>query len=130
MKILIAEDDFVSRKLLFKILLNYGECDCAINGKEAIEAFLIAHKEGTPYDIICLDIMMPIMYGQEVLKKIRNEENKMNIFATNSVKIVMTTALNDSQNILKAFREQCEGYITKPIRKTKIEEMLKKLELI
>ena len=39
MKLLIVDDEFVSRRLLQKMLNNYGECDIAANGPEALEAF-------------------------------------------------------------------------------------------
>lgn len=63
MKILIVEDDFYSRKILKKFLTAYGEVDIAINGEEAVAAFKLAWEENQPYDLITLDIMMPIMDG-------------------------------------------------------------------
>ncbi len=75
MRILIAEDDFIGRKVLQTYLQQHGTCDIAINGMEAVDLFLRAKKEGKPYDLICLDIMMPIMDGIAVLKTIRNIEN-------------------------------------------------------
>ena len=79
MKTLIVEDEFTSRRLLQKILAAYGECDIAIHGKEALEAFRLARDEREPYDLICLDIMMPEMDGQETLKMIRKTEEEMGI---------------------------------------------------
>ncbi|HBN09144.1 MAG TPA: response regulator, partial [Cyanobacteria bacterium UBA8530] len=61
MRILIVEDDFTSRRLLQKILAPYGECEIAINGKEAVSAVELAWGEDAPYHLICLDIMMPEM---------------------------------------------------------------------
>ena len=71
MRVLIVEDDFVSRKILHNILLDYGECDIAADGKEAVEAFKLALDDNTPYDLICMDIMMPRMNGQEALLQIQ-----------------------------------------------------------
>ncbi len=79
MRILIVEDDFTSRRLLQKILAPYGECDIAVDGKEALEAFTLAVREGRRYRLICLDIMMPEMDGQQVLKKIRQMEKELGI---------------------------------------------------
>ncbi|RYD05848.1 hypothetical protein N752_08110 [Desulforamulus aquiferis] len=59
MRMLIAEDDFVSREFLFKLLSRYGECDLVVDGLEALDAYLIAVKDEKPYDLICLDIIMP-----------------------------------------------------------------------
>lgn len=130
MKILIVEDDFVCRRLLQEILNKFGKCDIAVNGIEAVESFKLAWKDKKPYDLVCLDIMLPDIDGQEVLKQIRECEYEQGVGGLDGVKIIMTTALGDSENIKKAFREQCEAYVVKPIDKTKLVNTLKKLELI
>lgn len=130
MKSLVVDDDFFSRRILQAILGNYGECHIAVDGKEALFAFERAFVEESPYDVICLDIMMPGMNGQEVLKAIRKIEEKKNIFCSDGVKIIMATALNDGDSIKQAFREQCESYLIKPISKSKLLKILTNFELI
>lgn len=130
MKSLVVDDDFFSRRILQSIMASYGECHIAVDGKEAVFAFNQALAEEKPYDVICLDIMMPGADGQEVLKQIREIEQKKNILGNDSVKIIMTTALDDSENIKQAFREQCESYLIKPISKSKLVEILEKFSLI
>lgn len=130
MKSLIVDDDFFSRRILQTMLAGYGECHVAVDGKEALFAFKQALAEETPYDVICLDIMMPEMTGQEVLKKIREIEASKNILGSNSSKVIMTTALDDKENIKAAFREQCESYLIKPISKTKLVNALTEFGLI
>lgn len=130
MKSLVVDDDFFSRRILQTMLSGYGECHVAVDGKEAVFAFEQAMAENAPYDLICLDIMMPEMNGQEALKTIRQKEEEKNIFGSDSVKIIMTTALDDSDNIRTAFREQCESYLIKPIHKSKLTDILKEFELI
>jgi len=123
--------DFLKPSCFLKsILKNYGEVDIAVNGLEAVEAYKEALMEDEPYDVIFLDIMMPEMDGQAVLKEIRAFEEESDIFGREMVKIIMTTALDDSENIKTAFIEQCEGYIIKPIEREKIEKELKKIGLI
>lgn len=126
MKILVVEDDKVSGKIMLKMLSEYGNCDMADNGEVAVRMFTEAIKSETPYKLITLDIMMPLKDGHETLNEIRGIEKDYGISGLSSTKIIMTTALNDKKNILQAFREQCEAYITKPINKTKLEEELKK----
>ena len=76
MKILIVEDDLSSRKFLHKFMSYYGECDITVDGMEGLDAYLIALNENEPYDLICLDIMMPKVDGVKVLKTIREVEIK------------------------------------------------------
>jgi two-component system, chemotaxis family, chemotaxis protein CheY len=130
MKTLVVDDDFVCRKLLHTILSRHGECDIAVDGKEAVDAFDIASRDGRPYDLICLDIMMPDMDGHEVLRMIRSLEERSGIGGLDGVKVIMTTALSDYGNVRQAFREQCEGYLTKPIDKAKLLELLRSFDLL
>ncbi len=130
MKTLIVEDDFSSRLLLQEFLKSYGESHIAVNGKEAVEAVRVSLEWGLPYDLICLDIMMPEMDGQEALRLIRDLEEAQGILSTHGAKIVMTTAIDDSHNVMAAFHNLCDGYLTKPINKTQLVATLRKLSLI
>ena len=129
MRCLIVEDDFVGRKLMQKYLSDYGECDVAVDGKEAVEAFRQAIEDKSPYDLVCLDIMMPNMNGHEVLSTIREIEIWNGISGLDGVKVIMTTALGDSENVMGSFREGCEAYIIKPIRKDALLAQIEKLGL-
>jgi two-component system chemotaxis response regulator CheY len=130
MKTLIVEDDFTSRLLLQELLKSYGPSHIAVNGKEAVEAVRFALEVGEPYDLICLDIMMPEMDGQEALQKIREQEEARGILSSKGAKIVMTTALADLKNVSAAYHSLCDAYLTKPIQKAKLIEELRKLALI
>jgi two-component system chemotaxis response regulator CheY len=130
MKTLIVEDDFICRNVLQKFLGPHGECDIAVNGKEAVKAFSIALQMGSRYDLICLDIMLPEMDGQAVLSSVRGIEKENGIGGHDGVKIIMTTALSDPKNVMQSFREQCDGYLVKPIDKAILMKMLAGLELL
>lgn len=130
MKCLIVEDDFAARKLLQVYLSDYADCFIAVNGHEAVEAIREALEEGESYDLICLDIMMPEMDGHKALEAIRQVEKEHGIGGLDGVKVIMTTALDDSKNIMGAFRTGCEAYIVKPIRKEKLFEEIKQLGLL
>jgi len=127
MRILIAEDDFASRKFLSKFLSKYGDCDLTIDGVEAVEAFSLAYEEGSPYDLVCLDIMMPNMDGKKALQVIREFEQEHGIDDKSGVKIIMTTALNDVENVYDSFETGCQAYASKPIDTKKLVEVMKKL---
>lgn len=130
MKILLAEDDFASRKFMDKQLSQYGECDVVVDGEEAVDVFMMALEDGEPYDLVCLDVMMPVMDGYQVLKAIRSIEAEKGITNKERAKVIMTTALNEERNVKMAFELGCEAYAGKPIDVEKFEKVLKKLGLI
>jgi two-component system chemotaxis response regulator CheY len=130
MKILLAEDDYATRKFMTSFLSKYGDCDVAVDGMEAVDAFLMALEDGEPYDLACLDIMMPVMDGYQALMGIRNLEKDHNIPPEQQVKVIMTTALNEEENVRMAFELGCSVYSGKPINQEKFEQALHKLGLI
>lgn len=130
MKILLAEDDFVTRKSMISFLSKYGECDVTVDGMEAVDAFMMALEDDEPYDLVCLDIMMPVMDGYQALVGIRNLEKERNIPEEKVAKIIMTTALNEEKNVKMAFELGCTIYSGKPIDQERFEQALKKLGLI
>jgi two-component system, chemotaxis family, chemotaxis protein CheY len=130
MRILIVEDDFTSRLLLQTFLARYGECHVAVNGKEAVEAFRIAQETGEPYDLVCLDIMMPEMDGQEAVKQIRALEEASGTLSTDGAKIIMVTALDDVRNVVSSFKSLCDAYVVKPIDTGKLLGHIRDLHLV
>ena len=130
MRILIAEDDLASRIFMKKFLSKYGDCDVAVNGLEALDAFLAALKEERPYHLICLDVMMPKLDGLKALKAIRDIEQQKGIDGLERTKIIMTTALNDKITITNAYDAGCEAYAWKPIEIDKFIIVMGKLGLI
>jgi len=130
MRILLAEDDFVTRKFMMNFLAKYGDCDVTVDGMEAIDAFMMALEEDEPYDLVVLDIMMPVMDGYQALAGIRNLEKEKGISKENAVKIIMATALNEEKNVKMAFDLGCTVYSGKPIDQDRFEQGLRKLGLI
>lgn len=130
MKTLIVEDDFTSRLLLQGFLKSHGPSHVAVNGREAVEAVRLALEAVEPYDLICLDIMMPEMDGQQALKEIRALEEARGIIPPGGAKIVMITALGDMKSVFAAYSGLCDAYLTKPTQKAKLLKELRKLALI
>jgi two-component system, chemotaxis family, chemotaxis protein CheY len=130
MKTLIAEDDLTSRLILQEFLKNYGTSHVVVTGKEAVDAACLAMDIGEPYDLICLDIMMPEMDGQQALKEIRALEEARGILSSRGARIIMITTLNDVKNVNAAFMSLCDAYVTKPLQKAKILDELRKLKLV
>ena len=116
MKTLIVEDDFTSRLLLHTLLSRYGDCQVAVDGQEAVMAFTRAMEEKAPFDLICMDIMMPGMDGHEALQTIRALEKEREVPEEREVKIIMTTALDDPKNVVQAYyKGGATSYLVKPI---------------
>lgn len=130
MKVLIVDDEFTNRLLLQEISKEFAKTHLAEDGDEAVKAVETSLAEGDPYDAILLDIMMPKMNGHEALQKIRQIEVANGFNVGQGTKIIMVTALDDKDNIFNAFREEADGYLVKPIEKTKLIKQLKKLELL
>ncbi len=123
MKTLIVEDDFVSRRILKDILSPYGDCDIAIDGSEAIQAYRLAGEDKKSYDLICMDIMMPKMDGQEALMKIRELERAAGVKSRDEVKVIMISALDSPKTVFASYYQGgATSYIVKPISREKLIE--------
>ncbi|MCJ2164046.1 MULTISPECIES: response regulator [unclassified Pseudodesulfovibrio] len=131
MRILIVEDEFTSRKLLTALLSDSGDCDTASDGVECVSAFRKAVEEGKPYDLVCMDIMMPNKDGHQALKDIRAIEQEMGVPSADEAKVIMITALNDPKTVVKAYyKGGAAAYLPKPIEVESLYAILRDLALI
>lgn len=130
LKTLIVDDDCTNRMILQELLKSYGETDLAEDGVEAIRAVRIAIENGIPYDLICLDIMMPGTDGHAALVAIRSVEKRHGMKNIKRAKILMISALSNRTHILNAINEECDSYLVKPIDKSKLNDCLRQTKLI
>lgn len=101
-KVLLAEDEQSLRNIVSKYLTKNGfSVDTASDGNEAMIAV-----DNNLYDIIILDIMMPIKNGIEVCKYIRMKYD---------VPVIFLTALNQEQDVVNGYEVGADEYITKPV---------------
>lgn len=101
-KVLLAEDEKSLRDIVKGYLIRNGfMVDVAINGEEAMNA--VDHKI---YDVIILDIMMPLKSGIEVCQYIRTKYD---------VPVIFLTALNKEQDIVNGYEVGADEYVTKPV---------------
>jgi two-component system chemotaxis response regulator CheY len=128
--ILIVEDDFVTRHLEVTLLGEYGKCDVAVNGAEAVAAFERRMLNNNPYDLVLLDILIPEMDGHAVLQRLRETEEEHGIKGLDRSKVVIVSNLQDMDNITRSFRGQSDSYIIKPVNKDKISRELKRVGLV
>ncbi len=130
MRILIAEDDRVSRTFLTQFMSQYGECDVAVDGMEALDCFMDSIKNKEPYQLLCLDVMMPKVDGLKVLKVIRALEEQREVKQSEHLRIIMMTAITDTEHVDEAFRMGCDAYAAKPVDTEQVVEVMKSLNLI
>ncbi len=130
MKILIVDDELQNRKLLRDYMKVYGQCDMANDGKAGVELFTSDLEEGDPYDLVFLDIIMPVMDGQRALSRIRAAEKRIAPDARETP-VIMVTGMDSSLQAMEAyFRGGCSDYLTKPVTRQALIEKLVKLKLI
>ena len=122
MKILLAEDDFVTRKFMASFLSKYGECDVTVDGMEAVDAFMLALEEGEPYDLVCLDIMMPVMDGYQAARAIRQLDHQR----AGKIPVIAMTANAFAEDVVKAKKAGMNDHIAKPLDRKKMRAVLAK----
>ena len=115
--ILLVEDEpSMSRLISFKLEKENFKVDVAADGEKALQKFL---DETISYDAIILDLMLPILDGMQVLKKIR-EENK-------EVPVLVLSAKSQEKDVLDGLKKGADDYLTKPFRPEELTLRLKKL---
>lgn len=129
MKILLADDDFSSRKALNRLLSQYGECDVVVDGEEAMECFVMALESSEPYDLACLDVFIPVMNGHQVLEKIREIESQRNIPQKDRIKVIMTSKQGPDHTSKKEYGADNELFLIKPFDEEALQAALKVLGL-
>jgi len=127
MKLLIVDDEPVSRILMTKYYCEFGDCVVSISGKEALIEFKYAYDIGAPFDLISLDINLSDMSGIDVLKTIRNIENDKGIKKDKMAKVIMVTSHSDQDFVIGSVQAGCDNYIVKPFDRACLNEKLKSM---
>jgi two-component system chemotaxis response regulator CheY len=129
MRILVVEDDPTSSLVLEMFFQHVGEVHTARDGEAGLEAFRNAIAQGHPFDLVTLDIMMPKLDGQGVLKEIRALEDQHAVPSHKAAKVIMTTALDDKADLMQAL-PRCDAYLTKPIDRSQLMFYIRKFGLL
>ncbi len=106
LSVLVVDDNAGNRLACARWLEMKGgfRVEVAANGKEAL-----ARVAGEAFDLVILDVMMPMMGGLEVLRQLRET------YTPDELPVVMATAKNQSADVVKAFELGANDYLTKPI---------------
>lgn len=120
-RFLIVDDDESIHLYLQAVLAPFAQCDSALSGEKAIELFKQGHEDGTPYDVVMMDILMPGMDGHQAAEIMRAREKELGFTEQEQFKLVMITSLVDDTNVGKAFfNTHASCYIVKPLDKEKV----------
>jgi len=120
-RILLAEDNPINRKLARSLLAAAGyRLDMVENGKEAVEKYRAQPRR---FALILMDIQMPVMDGREAAKKIREYERGS---GGGRIPIIAMTADRMKGDLEKCIEAGMDDYISKPIRREIVFEILKK----
>ncbi len=103
-RLLIADDDELSLLLMSEILNDVGDIDTATNGSEAL---LMIEKE--EYDLVILDLMMPVMTGLDLLQVIRSRKDIA------ALPVILVSGIDDEQKIAWGIRMGANDYLAKPL---------------
>ena len=110
-KILIADDQQKNIQVLGSLLRQENYIiGVAMNGRQALEMLL----QSNDYDLVLMDINMPIMNGIEACKAIREHEN------LKEIPIIFLTALVESESIVMGFEAGGQDYVTKPFNSNEL----------
>lgn len=126
MRVLIADDEAVSREKLRLIMTHFGEVDAFESGVETFKAYEAAIKEQNPYHMIMLDINMPEKNGIQVLLEIRASETVLELSNKEKAIVLMVTSKTDKGHIVSCVQAGCDSFVAKPFNLPIISEKLAK----
>lgn len=113
--------------ILQKILSTYGEVRLCMDGGEAVDAFSSALDEGAPFDLVCMDFMLPEMDGRAALSMIRGIEKDKGIKPGLGVKVILATGLSSIETEYEDITTLCDAIIQKPVRKDTLLDTMRRL---
>jgi len=115
LRILIAEDDTISRRILQTTVEDFGhECFVAGDGQDALEKY-----QNTPHvDVIISDRMMPNMDGIELCRRVRELDHDGHVF------FIFLTVLGSEEHLLEGIRAGADEYLTKPLDRAQLQAKL------
>ncbi len=120
LKALIVDDSELSRCMTGTIIGKVFSYDEAVNGRDGVAMHRKAVENGTPYDIIFMDIVMPEMDGKEAVRKIRDYESANGLEAKPIVMISASEMLGDIEGLVN-------GLFRKPTSRDLMNELLQNI---
>ena len=128
---LIVDDSKYQRYIIELCLAQYAQCSQAEDGEQALALFGAALRQGQPFDVVVLDILMPVLDGHAALRGMGLLQQQLGVPPEKRAKIIMLSSLDDPKNMMQAqFEEGAHAYLTKPFEDEVLVETLRNLDLI
>jgi two-component system chemotaxis response regulator CheY len=128
---LIVDDSRYQRFLIIQALEGLFTPEEAADGREAMALFEEALRRGKPFELVVMDILMPVLSGHDALAGIRRLENQYGVDAGKRTPAVMLSSLDDPANMLRAqFESGAQAFVTKPFTPRNLLEALASLGLV
>jgi PAS domain S-box-containing protein len=123
--ILVAEDNEINALLMRSLLTRLGhQVVVTTNGEQALESWLAAESAAAPYDLVLMDIQMPVLDGIETTKRIRAREAGQRVRRTPILALTANTQVEDRY---ACFEAGMDGFLVKPLDREKLAEALTNL---
>jgi signal transduction histidine kinase/CheY-like chemotaxis protein len=122
-RVCIAEDNPINQKIAVKFVTSLGlQCEAYSDGKQAVDALRAKSKEGNPFHVVLMDVMMPTLDGYNATRELRRDPDPN----VNEVLVIAMTA-----SAIEGDREKCleagmNNYLPKPVRSPILSELLDK----
>jgi two-component system, chemotaxis family, chemotaxis protein CheY len=124
MRVLTIEDDPTAQMMLKNILCKFADVTESANGEEGLQTFCAALKDGNGFDLVCLDIGLPDVQGNDLLQMLRKTETEK---PTKPAVVLVMTASHEIQVIQKMITLGADGYFVKPVNRVKLIVRLREL---
>lgn len=122
LRVLIAEDNDLNWEIIYELLSELEvHCERAENGQQCVDT--IEHAPEGTYDLILMDIQMPVLNGKEAARKIRQSEKPF----VRTIPIIAMTADAFAEDIQECLNAGMDGHIAKPVDMKKVIEILKQI---
>lgn len=120
-KILVAEDNTINIKVAEFTLKPIAEqIDFAKNGQEVIDKI-----QANDYDVVLMDVKMPVMDGYEATQRIRQMEKERN--ETDPLKIIAVTANNQPEEVKYCLSIGMDDFLSKPFTTGQVHDVIRSL---
>jgi CheY-like chemotaxis protein/HPt (histidine-containing phosphotransfer) domain-containing protein len=118
-RILLAEDNLTNQQVALGILKKLGlQADAVLNGEEALQSLT-----ATPYDLVLMDVQMPVLDGMETTRRIRNPQSEV---LNHAIPIIAMTAHAMQGDKEKCLQAGMNDYVSKPVNPKTLSDTLKK----